>query len=103
MESILEAFANDNLEVLPLSYPDSPKSDYLLKEANRISTVLEPLLNTSAKELLNKLEDIHSKLGEISATERFIQGYRLGVLMTFDVFNGLDSLMLQNKGGKLNE
>lgn len=103
MESILEAFANDNLEVLPSTCPKSETSTHLLGKADKLMETLEAMLNDEGKELLGKLDTTNAKLDDISSTDRFIRGYRLGVLMMIDVFVGYDSLILRNKGGKTDE
>lgn len=103
MKSILEAFANDNLEVLPSTCPKSEISSHLLNKADKLTEALEDILNDKGKELLDKLDSTNAKLEDISATDRFIRGYRLGVLMMIDVFAGYDSLVLQSNGGKTDE
>lgn len=103
MESILEAFANDNLEVLPSTCPKSAASGHLLNTADKLTETLEAMLNDEGKKLLDKLDSTNAKLEDISSTDRFIRGYRLGVLMMIDVFVGYDSLILRSKGGKTDE
>ncbi len=103
MESILEAFANDNLEVLPSTCPKSKTSAHLLSKADKLMEALEAMLNDKGKELLENLDSTNAKLDDISSTDRFIRGYRLGVLMMIDVFGGYDSLILRSKGGKKDE
>lgn len=95
MKSILEAFAYDNLLVCPRSMEEQSAGGQLLKEICKLEDALDATLNDDEKELLKKLEDAHSDSIDCSATERFIRGYRLGVLMTFEVFAGRDSLIAQ--------
>jgi hypothetical protein len=53
MESILEAFANDNLEVLPSTCPKSEISGRLLNKADKLMEALEVMLNDEGKRWIN--------------------------------------------------
>lgn len=95
MKSILEAFAYDNLLVCPRSIEEKSAGGQLLKEICELEDALNTTLNNDEKELLKKLEDAYSDRIDCSTTERFIRGYRLGVLMTFEVFTGRDGLVAE--------
>ncbi|MCL2853535.1 MAG: hypothetical protein FWE20_11010 [Defluviitaleaceae bacterium] len=88
MRSILEEFACGKI---------SPDIDYFRKRSQYDRT-LETLCNTEGKlmselggelkETLKQFIDAQSKSSAIDGIDRFIYGYRLGVLMTMEVFYG---------------
>ena len=92
MKSILQEFANGNIP----SDPDTLKKDSpYTKSLNRIANIENKLLrglDDALKELLESLIDAQLEAAVISNNEKFIDGYRLGVLMTMEVFMGREDL-----------
>ena len=85
MERILEALANDDLSTMVSTVKDNPEYNQSMKEICEIENVLYAALNPTESSLLKKLEDLQLDVAELSATARFIDGYRLGVLMMAEV------------------
>lgn len=54
-------------------------------------------LNGTEQNLLNALLEAQGAVGLLANTDKFIYGYRLGVLMTMEVFDGREDLTV---GGK---
>ena len=86
MERILEALANDDLSTMVSTVKDNPEYNQSMKEICEIENVLYAALNPTESSLLKKLEDLQLDVAELSATARFMDGYRLGVLMMAEVF-----------------
>lgn len=86
MERILEALAHDDLSTMVSTVKDNPEYNQSMKEICEIENVLYAALNPTESSLLKKLEDLQLDVAELSATARFIDGYRLGVLMMVEVF-----------------
>lgn len=87
MGRILEAFAGDELHVIPSDEVQSPK---LQKSCNKVCELREKLeekLNIGEKELLDELMDAVSDENCCYAQSKFIRGYHLGVLMTMEVMS----------------
>ena len=94
MTSILKEFYLGNLNTSPR----------LIKPSSRLSRAMESLVKSEDKllanldaELKKTFEDFSSTQMEINALsceENFICGYRLGVLMTMEIFNGSNELVI---------
>lgn len=93
MKTILKAFANNSLQTDFVRVP--PNSDYarFIKKFSDYEKELLSLINEQEKNLFEQLSNTHEELLSLTATDRFIQGYRLGVLMTIEVYAGRDSLL----------
>ena len=91
MGKILEAFANDELCIEPEYVELSPQRKKLLDQCDDLLTRLNEKLNDEEQELLTRI--INTILDEnlLHARDKFIRGYRLGVLMTTEVFTEQDS------------
>ena len=86
MERILEALANDDLSTMANTIKETPEYGENMKEICKIENILYAALNPTEIGLLKKLEDLQLDVAELSTTARFIDGYRLGVLMMAEVF-----------------
>ena len=86
MERILEALANDDLSTMASAIKETPEDEKSMNESFEIENILNAALNPTESGLLKKLEDLQLDVAELSATARFIDGYRLGVLMMAEVF-----------------
>ena len=95
MEKFLRAFASDQLQVVEVTETRSPKRKQLLDEGYKLHTELEQKLNSEEKELLEHLLDINAEESALYGEDKFIRGYRLGVLMTMEVFAEQDKFFYQ--------
>ena len=80
MERILEALANDDLSTMASTIKENPEYEKSMKEICEIENILNAALNPTESGLLKKLEDLQLDVAELSATARFIDGYRLRAL-----------------------
>lgn len=87
MGRILEAFAGDELHVIPSKEIRSTKRQELCDKACELQEKLEEKLNNEDKKLLNELMDAIADENYCYAQSKFIRGYRLGVLMTMEVMS----------------
>ena len=87
MGRILEAFAEDELHVIPSNEIRSPKRQELCDKACELQEKLEEKLNIEDKKLLNELMDAIADENCCYAQSKFIRGYRLGMLMTMEVMS----------------
>ncbi len=97
MERFLRAFANDQLQVFEATETRSPKRKRLLDESYKLHTELEQKLNSEEKELLEHLLDINADENTLYGEDEFIRGYRLGVLMTMEVFAEQDTFFYEKE------
>lgn len=93
MEKILRAFAGDRLQTTGVTETQSPKRKQLMDVGYKLYTELERRLNREERELLDGLLDANAEENALYAEDKFICGYRLGVLMTTEVFYGQDVLL----------
>ncbi len=97
METFLRAFVSDQLQVNKVTETRSPKRKKLIDEGYKLFTELEQKLNSEEKELLERLLDINADENTLCAEDRVILGYRLGVLMTMEVFTGIDTFLCSGR------
>jgi len=83
MRSILEEFALGNIS------PDAPLSSRYRQAIRAVcdnEAKLSSKLSDEEKLSLQKYNDAYSELNRLTATENLIYGYKLGLLMTAEVF-----------------
>lgn len=88
MGKILEALADDNLCINPTTYKGPPEYQRAVNVMYHTAEELDNKLNDEEKKLLEKFRDAQADQSHICEIERFSRGYRLGVLMMFEVFAG---------------
>lgn len=98
MGKILEAFADDELCIEPAYMELSPQRKKLLDQCDELLTKLNEKLNDEEQELLTRIINTILDENHLHARDKFIRGYRLGVLMTTEVFTGQDSYLDINDG-----
>ncbi len=93
IRKILEALADENLQLVkrPIDH-DSETSQEMIK-LGKLRTVFEEALSDEDKETFQNLKNTSDSVNLNYATERFIAGFRLGVLMITEVFAGSDDLI----------
>lgn len=93
MKSILEEFAygniSPNISAIKKDSPYARAVEIIESNENKLLSKLEDELKESFRKLMNA----QSEAVAISNTDKFIYGYRLGVLMTMEVFNGTDDII----------
>ena len=90
MISILEEFALGNVNP---NDGNIKKDTRYAKVMNLIVDIENKLLTTldeEPKQLFSKYSNVQLEANAISNNDKFIYGYRLGVLMTMEVFKGSD-------------
>ena len=88
MINILEQFAHGNINPAEAIIKKGSRYEHMANEENDKENVLLAALDGDLKEIFIQYTDLHRKISAMSETDSFIYGYRLGVLMTIDVFNG---------------
>lgn len=97
MERFLRAFAGDQLQVIEVTETRSPKRQKLIDESYRLHNELEQKLDNEKKEMLERLMDINADEHALYAEDKFIRGYRLGVLITMEVFAGQEKFFYDER------
>ena len=93
MGKILEAIATDHLCVEPPIYDGDSEFN---RARNRYCTLGENLmakLNEEERKMLDAYSDAQTEESAIYAKDRFIKGFRLGVLMMMEVITDEDDLV----------
>ena len=93
MMNILEAFANDNLH--PNSRHLQRNSAYgrAMERLTAVQHTLLDRLDESQRALLEDFTDAQDDMIYLDRTDQFIYAYRLGVLMTMEVFRASDEIV----------
>jgi hypothetical protein len=97
MKSILKEFAQGNISPQFGSIKNNSHYKRNFETFCRCADKLKAELNGELQETLKNLIDTQAEISLIAEEDKFIYGYRLGVLMTMEVFNGLDDAIY---GGK---
>ncbi|MCL2853522.1 MAG: hypothetical protein FWE20_10935 [Defluviitaleaceae bacterium] len=91
MKSVLEEFASGNMSPDVVYHrKSSPQYKIITEALSGCEAKLMSALDDELKETLNQLIEAQMESSTIEGIDRFICGYRLGVLMTMEVFNGMD-------------
>lgn len=97
MGKILEAFLTDQLCVDDVIGQRSPKHQRLCERGCELQDKLAEKLNDEEKEILTELVDTLFNEGCVDAEKKFERGYRLGVLMTMEIFTEQDIFFERGK------
>ena len=81
MDSILRAFASEQIQIIEANATRTPEQRKLIKEKEEVK-LMNQLLST------NLAENV------VDGEEKFIWGYRLGVLMMMEVLAGQSTFFL---------
>ena len=93
MGKILQAFVSNQLHVDAVTEKRTQHHQYLCEQVEKLQNKLEEKLNAEEKKLLQKLTDTIFDENYCDVMNKFERGYRLGVLMTMEVFLGQDSFL----------
>ena len=88
MKSILEEFACGNISPEPRFFKRDSHYGLTMKILSDSEEKLLSVLDGDLKETLKQFSEAQAEISILSGVDRFIYGYRLGVLMTMEVFNG---------------
>lgn len=94
MQSILEEFARGNISLQTRFFKKNSHYEHAMLQLIETEEKLFSALNEQETELLKTFSETQSEVSFLSGIDRFIYGYRLGVLMTMEVFNGKDDLIV---------
>jgi len=86
MPSILEEFAHDNLTSEPQASWKKPEYKELVSLVNRNKEKLLARLNEEEKEMLEKYTDAQLEQHAIENNDRFIHGFKMGLILTAEAF-----------------
>ena len=93
-QKILEALANENLQLVKRSVDHDSEISQETVKLGKLRTAFEATLSNAEKEAFQNLKDTSDGVNMNYATERFITGFRLGVMMMTEVFAGGDNLII---------
>ena len=88
MKSILEEFARGNISPDVGSIKRGTHYDRTMKALVENENKLTAGLGEELQNIFKQYIDLQLEANQISNIDKFIYGYRLGVLMTMEVFNG---------------
>lgn len=94
MGKILEALAEDNLCINPATFKGNSEYRKAIRAMCDTAEELENKLNGEEKELFEQYRNAQADESHIYNVDRFVTGYRVGVLMMFEVFSGIAGLIV---------
>ena len=92
MKSILEAFADDELEPNPPHTAPNSAHAKALDRLMKHEKLVFDALGEQQHQLMEDFEDAQGNMDDIARTDRFVTGFKLGVLMMTEVYEGRDEL-----------
>lgn len=92
MQSILKAFADGTLFAKTEAINNDGTYKQYVEQLCTLEDTLMKILDDNEREQLKALQETQSLAEESLSLARFVQGYRLGVLMTMEVLTGCNSL-----------
>lgn len=95
MGKILNAFVREELRLEPFTDFDSEETKNASEYASQLEERFSKTLMPDQWELYVKLTDARAEEDYLYSVDRVIFGYRLGVLMTTEVFTDMDKLFSQ--------
>lgn len=101
MKSILEEFARGNIAPGPRFFKQDSRYARAIKKLTECEDELLAALSEDEKGTLKEFTDTQADIDTLTGVDSFIHGFRLGVLMTVEVFEGKDDLIVG--GGIPNE
>ena len=84
-------------EVLALAYGIEPQS-HAMNRLTEAEDKLNSMLGDEGKKILETYSNTQMEINALSCTDNFLYGYKLGMLMTMEVFNGMDDLIIGGEG-----
>ena len=96
--SLLKEFACGNISPEPRFFQKGSEYGQAMEILVNSEEKLLSMLDGELTETFKKFSDAQAQISLLSGIERFICGYRLGVLMTMEVFNGRNSLIAGGDG-----
>ena len=94
MKSILEHFAYGNISPELRTFKRDSHYGRTMKILSDSEEKLLSLLDGELKDTLKQFSDAQAEISLLSGVDRFMYGYKLGVLMTMEVFNGKGDLII---------
>lgn len=93
MGKLLEAFAENELSVIPVTYKGNAQYQEAVDSMCRLAEQLSEKLDEEGNQLFEKFRNAQAKAEWNYARDRFIDGYRTGVLMMTEIFTESDDLI----------
>ena len=94
MNSILREFALGNLNTPPQTVNDNPKLAKAMKISAEAEKKLQSMIDGEALAILEQFANAQLDVVALSTIDNFIHGYKLGVLMTLEVFSDSKGLII---------
>ena len=88
MKNILEQFAYGNIDPNDGDIGRNRHYKNVIAKISECENKLKSVMPEETQALYEQLMNVHDEAHAIAMTDKFICGYRLGVLMTTDVFVG---------------
>ena len=98
MGNILRAFAFNELELEPSTEYDSEETKAAREKADRLEDLFLETIQAEQRGAYEQFRDAQLEEEYLYNIDRLILGYRLGVLMTMEVFTDRERLTIRGEG-----
>ena len=98
MINILEEFANNNIHPDSRYFVQNSKYGRATERLTKAEEALNTVLSKEEKKLFTAYTNAQDELNYLSRTDKFIYGYRLGVLMTMEAYRSNDDIVTGGAG-----
>ena len=86
MHSVFDKLANGEISIDNAGIQLDPESKQILKAIHKKGQKLFAMLSDDEKAMFEEISEAQTELENLSAINGFIYGYKLGVVMTAEVF-----------------
>ena len=100
MGRILDAFADDELCVNPTTYEGSHEYKKAIDTMYKTAEALDMKLNDEEKKLFEQFRDAQADGNHLYQLDVFKRGFRIAVLMMFEVFAASKDEFILSQGGE---
>jgi hypothetical protein len=96
MKSILYEFACGNLSTEPGFFEKNSHYGRTMDIISGTEDKLLSMLDEDQKEIFKQFVEAQAEINLLTANGKFVQGYRMGALMTMETFNYKDDVFTKN-------
>ncbi|MCE5234719.1 MAG: DUF6809 family protein [Clostridiaceae bacterium] len=93
MRSVLTLLAEGKLTLEPRFFKAGSQYGHIMEALSESEDKLLVALKADERKLFEAFSEAQTEMNRLSGIDRFVYGYRLGVLMTIEVFLGADAFI----------
>lgn len=93
MKSVLKELSYGNINTGEQRFEPNSSYEKEMKTITEIETKLMNALGESQRKLIDEYMQAQLRINDIASTDRFIYGFKLGSMITYEVMSGIDNFI----------